>query len=155
MLSDDYLRGFIEGEGMFYVGIVPATGTSRTKSGWHIICFFKVSQNPTGKVVLEYLKQRLDCGYLKPNDKVGSDDKSLAFVVRDLPSLKTKVIPFLDNKLVIKKTNFEKFKRVVNLVSEGKHRNRQDFKKILEIAYSMNTKKRKLTKEQVLKNFKD
>jgi len=54
-LSDDYLIGFVEGEGMFYIGIVPS---KETKSGWQVIYFFKVSQNPVGKTVLEELKKR-------------------------------------------------------------------------------------------------
>jgi hypothetical protein len=38
---------------MFYVGVVPS---SETKSGWQVIYFFKVSQNPSGKFVLDFLK---------------------------------------------------------------------------------------------------
>lgn len=30
-ISDDYLVGFVEGEGMFYVGVVPSR---ETKTGW-------------------------------------------------------------------------------------------------------------------------
>jgi hypothetical protein len=35
--SDDYFIGFVEGEGMFYIGVVPS---SETKSGWQVIYFF-------------------------------------------------------------------------------------------------------------------
>ena len=42
LLSDDYLIGFTEGEGMFYIGIVRSL---ETKTGWQVIYFLKVSQN--------------------------------------------------------------------------------------------------------------
>src|SRR3989344_2217672 len=113
-VSDDYLIGFVEGEGMFYIGIVPS---KETKTGWQVIYFFKVSQTPGGKVILDYFLNRLGCGYLKANSLKDHTDKSLAYVVRDLKSLKDKVIPFFEGKLVIKKQAYEKFKRVIEIVS--------------------------------------
>lgn len=95
-ISDDYFIGFVEGEGMFYIGIIPSR---ETKCGWQVIYFFKVSQNPIGKVVLDCLKKRLNCGYLKQNSKTDPTDKSLALVVRNFQDLKTKVLPFLGTNL--------------------------------------------------------
>lgn len=153
-ISDDYLIGFVEGEGMFYVGVVPARGTSRNKSGWQIIYFLKVSQNPKGKIVLDYFKKRLGCGYLKANANSNSRDNTLAYVVRDLPSIRDKIIPFFDNKLIVKKNDFIKFKKVIELVSEKKHLTKQGLVKIIDLAYSMNSQKRKLTKNVIIKNIK-
>ena len=152
-ISDDYLVGFVEGEGMFYIGIVPSQGTSRTKSGWQVIYFFKVSQNPSGKVILEQLKRRLGCGYIKQNSKTDFTDKSLAFVVRDFTSIKQKVIRFFKGRLVIKRDAFEKFERVIEIISQKKHLSYEGMKEILDIAYSMNTKKRKISKEEILGTF--
>jgi len=148
--SDDYFVGFVEGEGMFYIGIVRSP---ETKSGWQVIYFFKVSQNPAGKRVLEELKNRLNCGYVKENSRTDESDKSLAFVVRDLPSLRDKVIPFFDSRFDIKKDAFEKFKQVISLVNEQKHLTKEGIKKILDIAYSMNTQKRRMSKEEILKSY--
>ena len=149
-ISDDYLIGFVEGEGMFYIGIVPS---KETKTGWQVIYFFKVSQNPRGRVVLEEFRSKFDCGYIKENSHTDFTDKSLAYVVRDLKNLKDKIIPFFDNKLIIKKDAFDKFKSVVELVSEKKHLTRMGIKKILDIAYSMNTAKRRYSKEAILKSY--
>lgn len=154
-ISDDYLVGFVEGEGMFYVGVVPSRGNSRNKSGWQVIYFFKVSQSPSGKIVLDYLKKRLGCGYIKPNSKHNPTDKSLSFIVRDLKSLKDKVIPFFDCKLIIKRKNFKKFKRIIGLVSKEQHLTRTGIKEILDLAYSMNTGKRRVSKEQILSSYKN
>jgi len=149
-VSDDYLVGFVEGEGMFYIGVVPS---KETKTGWQVIYFFKVSQNPSGKVVLDQLKQRLGCGYIKMNSQTDLTDKSLAYVVRDLPSLMEKIIPFFEDKLVIKRSNFDKFKKVLELVYKKDHLFKNGIKEILDIAYSMNTQKRRVGKEEILKAY--
>ena len=152
IISDDYLIGFVEGEGMFYIGIVRS---SETKTGWQVIYFFKVSQNPCGEMVLNALKKRLSCGYIKQNSKTDKTDKSLAYVVRDLSSLSEKVIPFFEGKLHIKRDAFNKFKKVICLVSNKKHLSKNGMKEILKITYLMNTQKRKFSKEEILKAYKN
>lgn len=151
MVSNDYLIGFTEGEGMFYIGIVPS---KETKTGWQVIYFLKISQNPSGIKILEEFQKRLGCGYIKKNSQTDPTDKSLAFVVRDLSNIKDKVVPFFDDKLVIKKDAFNKFKRVIELVDKKEHLTKEGIKKILDIAYTMNTRKRKVSKEQILKSYK-
>ena len=149
-LSDDYLIGFTEGEGMFYIGIVPS---KETKTGWQVIYFFKVSQNPIGLDVLNQFKERLGYGYIKQNSQTDKTDKSLAFVVRDFSSLRDKVIPFFEGKLVIKKDAFEKFKQVLDIVAKKQHLTLAGITQILEIAYSMNTQKRKVEKQLFLEAY--
>lgn len=149
-LSDDYLIGFVEGQGMFYIGIVPSR---ETKTGWQVIHFFKVSQNPIGESVLRYFQERLECGYVKQNSKTDLTDKSLAFVVRDLKNLRDKIIPFFEGKLTIKEQPFGQFKEVVQMVSNKQHLTSAGMRKILEIAYLMNTRKRRVAKEQILKAY--
>mgnify|MGYP001596128080 FL=1 len=136
---------------MFYVSVVPSR---ETKTGWQVIYFLKVSQNPSGREILNYFRKRLGCGYLKPNSRIDPTDRTLAYVVRDLPSLKDKVIPFFEGKLVIKRKTFEKFKKVIMLVDQKKHLTSEGMKKILDISYSMNTRKRRVPKRQILKDYK-
>ncbi len=150
-ISDDYIIGFVEGEGMFYIGIVPS---KETKTGWQVVYFFKVSQNPIGLEVLQQLKLRLNCGYIKQNSQTDKTDKSLAFVVRDLPSIRDKVIPFFEGRLFIKQQAFEKFKKVIKFIEEKQHFNLQGMIQILEIAYSMNTQKRRVEKQLILESYK-
>ena len=118
-----------------------------------MIYFLKVSQNPIGIEVLNHFKNRLGCGYIKQNSQTDLTDKSLAYVVRDLPSLRDKVIPFFEGKLVIKKDAFEKFKQVLKLVETKQHFTVSGMTKILEIAYSMNTQKRRVSKESILEDY--
>lgn len=137
-------------KGIFYIGIVPS---KETKTKWQVIYFLKVSQNPSGRVILNYFIERLGCGYIKANSNLDPTDKSLAYVVRDLKSIREKVIPFFDGKLVIKKDAFDKFKRIVELVTLRKHLSLIGIEEIIELAYSMNTGKRKFPKELILKAY--
>lgn len=82
-----------------------------------------------------------------------SKDKSLAYVVRDLNSLKNSIIPFFNDKLIIKKEAFLKFKQVIELVSNKKHFTLEGMQTITKIAYSMNTQKRKIAVEQILQAY--
>ena len=135
---------------MFYIGIVPS---KETKTGWQVIYFLKVSQNPIGLKVLNQFKKRLGCGYVKQNSQTDKTDKSLAYVVRDFPSLRDKVIPFFEGKLIIKKQAFEKFKQVLDIVAKKQHLTLAGITQILEIAYSMNTQKRKVEKQLILEAY--
>lgn len=149
-ISNDYLCGFVEGEGCFYISFVPS---KETKSHWQIIHFFKVSQNPRGLLVLETLKNRLNCGYIKRNASKTSADISLAYVVRNIEDLRDKVIPFFKEKLIIKRDDFNKFTQVIDLVYAKQHLKRDGVLKIIKIANSMNTGKRKYTLNEIVKNY--
>ena len=90
-ISDEYFAGFVDGEGCFYVGF------SRREDlplKWQVITEFHLSQNPKGLNVLEGFRNRLGCGYIKPNHPKSSRDKSWVLVVKDRKDLKEKVIPF-------------------------------------------------------------
>ncbi|OGC50745.1 hypothetical protein A2716_01770 [candidate division WWE3 bacterium RIFCSPHIGHO2_01_FULL_40_23] len=152
-IPDSYFSGFVDGEGCFYVGIVPS---KFNKNGFQIITEFHVSQNPRGRIVLDQLKNRLGCGYIKPNHKASTDDVSLVLVVKDNKDLKEKVIPFfLKNPLISGKyQDFLKFKETVELISQGEHLTDQGFKLILDLAYSMNTTHRRIPKGVILSRLK-
>ena len=140
-VSDDYLFGLIDGEGMFHVGIVPSPFT---RLGWQVIYLFKVAQNPIGEPVLRSLEERLGCGTISPNAKAGSKDRTLKYVVRDLESLTDRVIPFCDGKLVVKREALEAFKKVLAKVRDGDHLTANGLLQIVDIAYAMNTKVRRV-----------
>ena len=150
IVSDDYLCGFIEGEGCFYVSFVPSKETS---SGWQVIHFFKVSQNPRGIEILKQLKMRLQCGYIKANASKKSSDKSLAYVVRNIHDLRGKVIPFFQDRLVIKKDDFERFSEITDLVFHKKHLSKDGVIEILKLSRKMNTGKRKYSNQEILKKY--
>ena len=84
-ISNEYLSGFTDGEGCFYVGF---SKRNDLPLKWQVITEFHLSQNPGGKNVLEALQQRLGCGYLKPNHAQSLRDKTWVLIVKDRKDLK-------------------------------------------------------------------
>jgi len=132
LISNDYLAGFTDGEGSFYVGF------SRQPSlplKWQIITEFHVSQNPGGKNVLEYFCKTLGCGYLKPNHKKRLNDKTWVLVVKDREDLENKVFPFFKKHPLHtnKQLDFEKFCQVLEFIKTRKHLTKEGFLQIVEL----------------------
>ncbi len=132
LISNDYLAGFTDGEGSFYIGF---SRQPTLPLKWQVITEFHVSQNPGGRNVLEYFRKELGCGYLKPNHEKRLNDKSWVLVVKDRNDLEQKVVPFFKkyplhtNKLL----DFEKFCKVLEFIKTRKHLTKEGFIKIVEL----------------------
>ena len=135
-VSDEYLAGFIDGEGMFHVGVVPSR---YTRLGWQVIYLFKVAQNPIGEPVLRGLQARLGCGTITPNARAGSRDRTLKYVVRSFADLTDRVIPFCRGRVVVKQAALQSFEDVLQRVRAGRHLAADGLLEIVDIAYAMNT----------------
>src|SRR3989338_6114082 len=86
-----YISGFVDGEGCFSVTIQKS---GNVKLGIQVIPEFHVSQHQDRTEVLEVIKKKLDCGYIKPNDYQNPKDQTSVYVVRNIDDLRNKVIPF-------------------------------------------------------------
>src|SRR5437867_11932636 len=80
VVSDDYLYGLIDGEGMFHIGIVPSRCA---RLGWQVICLFKAAQNPIGESVLFALQRRLGCVTISPNARAEARERTHKYAARD------------------------------------------------------------------------
>ncbi|MGH3058707.1 MAG: LAGLIDADG family homing endonuclease [Gaiellaceae bacterium] len=131
---DGYISGYVDGEGSFSVS-VQRNRTCRV--GFQLVPEFHVSQNGDRAQVLELIRDRLRCGYIKPNSK---RDQALVLVVRNREALLDRVIPFFERSplLSTKQADFEKFARVVRSMALGHHRTPAGFGELLELALSMN-----------------
>ncbi len=150
---DDYFVGFVDGEGCFYVGF------SKRKDlpiPWQIITEFHVSQNPGSRNVLEALRDRLGCGYLKPNHAKSNTDKTWILIVKDRKDLLEKVIPFFEKYPLhsTKYKDFIVFKEVLQIIKEGRHLNSTGFSEIIELVFSLDRQtKKRYTKEMILSSY--
>jgi len=91
----------------------------------------------------------LDCGTIRPD----RSDKTLKIESRNLDNLIYKIIPFFRKyKLKSSKSkDFDKFSKICSLIKKGEHRNREGMKRIIKIAYLMNSSgRRKYTKQKLL-----
>ena len=134
---DDYLAGYVDGEGSFHVAI---QRNPSTRFGWQLVPEFHVSQNPERASILELLRARLGCGRVRPNARAGGRDRSLVFVVRNHDDLLTKVIPFFRAHPILseKRLEFETFAVIVTAMENREHLSEEGFHRLLALAVNMN-----------------
>ena len=139
-----YISGFSDGEGSFNISIRKHPGY---KLGWKTSLTFNVSQK--GKISLELIKSTFKSGYVR--ERV---DNLHYFEIVDFQKIICLVIPFFERfKLKSeKKEDFKIFKKVANLMKEGKHLTRQGLMEILALRDPMNRggKKRRFDSQRII-----
>ena len=115
MLTADYIRGFVDGEGCFYI-----LNTER------VACEFQVSQKD--RTVLDLMQGYFGCGYVKSKyDKAGT----YVYLVKSIQELSTKIVPFFkEHPLMIKQKQFERFAQVVEMQVLKEHLTKEGREKI-------------------------
>ena len=131
MINADYVCGFVDGEGCFYI-----LNTNR------IACEFQVSQKE--KNILEEIKKFFGCGYVKAKyDKANT----FVYIVKDIDSLYNIILPFFNhNKLQVKDNQFKQFEKVVKLIRFKKHLTAEGKAKVNQIKSGSSETIRFLTK---------
>ena len=104
MHLDSYISGFVDGEGCFCVSFQPS---KRHCLGWEVRPSFSVSQNADRAQLLYVIKEKWNCGFVRPD----RSDRTIKFEVRNVGDLVSKVIPhFRANPLMSSKQNdFDRF----------------------------------------------
>ena len=138
--TGNYLAGFTDGEGCFYVGVHPTTNVTL---GLQVIPEFHVSQNGERISVLHLFVEVLGCGAIKRNAPANSRDKTFVYVVKRHSDLYEKVLPFFKRFPLRseKQQEFLKFAQVVEMMHRKEHLTIEGLKSISEIAFSMNGSK--------------
>ena len=145
-LSPDWVVGFVDGEGCFYVGINPHP---EMKVGYQVLPEFRVVQHERDIQVLYALKRFFRCGVVRRNRE---DRYELR--IRKLSCL-LKVVEFFEKHPLKTKKNaaFKKFARIVRWMAEGKHLEREGLIRIIELALTMN-RADKPQAEKILRELK-
>jgi hypothetical protein len=151
-LTPDYVAGFIDGEGCFCVSIHPRP-TVRYGTRWLIGRCFQAYQHRDNVEILEKLRGFFGCGSLVPK---GPRSSVVTYSVHARKDLESVIIPFFERYPLIsrKHEDFLKFSEVVRLMQGKAHRTDDGFRRIVELAFSMNQrgKQRKYRLEEVLRN---
>src|ERR1700721_488006 len=99
MHLDSYISGFVDGEGCFCVSFQPS---KRHCLGWEVRPSFSVSQNADRAQLLFVIKEKWNCGSIRPD----RSDKTIKFEVRRVGELVSIVIrPFRANTLMYSKNH--------------------------------------------------
>ncbi len=135
-ISDEYLAGFVDGKGCFYVGF---SRRNDLPLGWQILTEFHLSQNPGRINLLEEFRKRIGCGYLKPNHAKNPKDRSWVLVIKNREDLEKKLIPFFKKHPLHsqKQQEFIIFSKVLNLIKDNKHLQKEGFHKIVRLVFSL------------------
>ena len=145
-LHPEWVVGFVDGEGTFYVGIYHHPEMT---TGYQVLPEFRVVQHERDIQVLYALKRFFRCGVVRRNH---GDRYELR--IRKFSCLQKVVAFFEKHPLKTKKqVDFRKFAKVVRRMNEGRHLTRDGLVEILEIAVTMN-RADKPKAQQILQDLK-
>ena len=134
-LEAQWVVGFVDGEGCFYVGIHPHPEMS---AGFQVLPEFAVVQHERDVQLLYALKQFFGCGVVRRNH-----GDRMAFRVRNIQHLRERIIPFFEKHPLKskKQVDFMKFRKILMLMERGEHLKPEGIQQIREIASKMNTQR--------------
>ncbi len=131
-LNENWVVGFVDGEGCFHVGI---NVHKEMSIGYQVLPEFTIVQHQRDEQLLHEIKSFFGCGVVRRNH-----GERLSFRVRALNHLQQIIVPFfVSNPLQSKKrADFEKFKTVIKLMANNRHLEVDGLKEIRLIASQMN-----------------
>jgi len=146
-LAADWVVGFVDGEGCFYVGINPHPEMT---VGHQVLPEFRIVQHERDLQVLHALKRFFRAGVVRRNH-----DDRFELRIKKIDAL-VEVVEFFEKHPLKTKKNadFKKFARIVRWMKEGLHTSPDGLKKIIETASTMN-RGEKPRAEQVLKEIEE
>jgi hypothetical protein len=142
-LTVDYIRGFVDGEGSFHVGIEP---NKSMRTGFQLVPKFSVglSDKAENREVLEAIRRTLGVG------KVYANSNHVEYIVEKIGDLTRYVIPFFEkNPLIIKRADFDVWKQIIKHINRGDHLTKYGMRTyiipLIEKLYSLRKEKRPRT----------
>ena len=131
-LEAQWIVGFVDGEGCFYVGI---NKHSDMKASYQVLPEFTVVQHKQDVQVLHALKAYFGCGVVRSNH-----GDRMAYRVRSQKHLLERIIPFFEkHQLKTKKgLDFRKFRKILLMMEAGEHLKVEGIEKIRKITSEMN-----------------
>ncbi len=131
-LTADWIVGFVDGEGCFFIGI---NQHKEMTTNYQVLPEFTVVQHKRDIQVLYALKKFFGCGVVRKNHA-----DRYAYRVRNLSCIENIISFFEKHKLKTKKRiDFLKFRRVCLMMKEGRHLEKEGLLEIIDIALKMNT----------------
>jgi hypothetical protein len=129
-----FLAGVVEGEGSVCISI---KRHPTARFGYYFQPEFFVYQHKDRRALLELAKEYFDAGRINP--KPGNPDV-LVYSIMSRPTITERVLPFLDRYMMFsaRRSDFDRFRRIVELMNRGRHLESEGLAEIARIAYSMN-----------------
>ena len=134
--SDGWFRGFVDAEGSFVCAIVDGKPIPQFLIGLHL------SQRP----LLEACQRWLNCGTCR------STTTTFFFQIADLEQFEKILFPMLETRgsgmllRTMKRISFQKFRKIVRIMKDGKHKTAEGLDKIKELKKGLNKHNKTLKK---------
>ena len=139
---EQWVVGFVDGEGCFSISVVRNAGCLL---GWQVQHEFSVTQAAPSRPALEVLQRVFECGYIIENRRTDNHrEQLLRFSVKRRSDLVRAVIPFFRRYplLTAKQYDFERFCTVLSLMGEGVHLTEAGLERIAALTEQMNRRQR-------------
>ncbi len=130
----DWLAGFVDGEGCFYVN------TKKAKSyltGYQVIMSFSLSQHVRDELLLTKFIDYLGCGKI---ERASTRPNHVTFVVYRFSDIFGKIIPFFQSYPLqgLKYLDYKDFCEIAKIMENKKHLTLEGLKKIKSLKSGMN-----------------
>ncbi len=134
-INKDWIVGFVDGEGCFYVGI---NKSDDLRVGYQVLPEFRIVQHKRDIQLLYAIKGFFGYGVVVPNKSKNSD--IYEYRVRKFETLHDKIVPFFEsnNLLTTKKFNFLHFREIILIMKRQEHLNEAGLARIVGIKNKMN-----------------
>ena len=134
-LTAQWVVGFIDGEGCFYIGLNKKKNLIQE---YQVLPEFSVVQHKRDIKLLYALKDFFGCGVVRNNK--GRDSDIMMYRVRAQKDLLDNIIPFFEKHSLksVKSVNFKKFRRVLIMIDKYEHLTPEGIQTIREIKNAMN-----------------
>lgn len=139
---EQWVVGFVDGEGCFSISVVKNAGC---RLGWQVQHEFSVSQAEPSRAILNELIEFFGCGAVIENNRYDNHHyRMLRYSVKRRYDLTERIIPFFEAQplLTAKRADFEAFRTVTSMMMQGRHLTREGLAAIAEITQTMNRKQR-------------
>jgi hypothetical protein len=135
-----WIVGFTDGEGCFSVSIIR---NSTTKTGWQVFPEFVITQGEKSVDSLKLIQNHFGCGKIYVNRRNDNHRENLCrYCVRSIRELSEIIIPFfIENELqTYKKNDFDKFVKIITMIKQGKHLQKNGTIRVAHLIEKMNRK---------------
>jgi hypothetical protein len=140
--SEEWIVGFVDGEGCFSISLVR---NPTCALGWQVQHEFAVVQASPLRAALEYVRDVLGCGRIVEQTRHDNHrEPLLRFSVKRRSDLMGVVIPFFREHPLrtVKQLDFGRFASVLQLMETGVHRTEEGLALIASITETMNRRQR-------------
>nr|YP_009262040.1 LAGLIDADG endonuclease [Chrysoporthe austroafricana]AMX22115.1 LAGLIDADG endonuclease [Chrysoporthe austroafricana] len=132
-LNPWFITGFVDAEGSFAVNIIKDAGKSL---GYFVLVYFEIAVNEKDRDILVAMQNYFGAGNIFYN----SFDNTCKFKVSSLDALSNVIIPHFKQYFLLtkKRSDFELFSRVVEIMVGGDHLNLKGLQEIVNLKASLN-----------------